>query len=294
MSSLPLVLGTAQLGMPYGVANQKGMMSEIECQEFLRTAWDLGYRVLDTAQAYGESEARIGRFIKAHPQYPFTVITKIPANLDTRSAQAVTDCIQLSVERLGAPLDGVLLHNGSMLAAWGGPLGQTLLKMQEQQLIRHLGVSLYSGPEFEIALQITDLKWIQIPFHVFDQGLDATGLLTQALESKRRLFIRSVFLQGLLVMDPSKAIQRVPGSATYLKRWWECVQMSKRSPASLAFQFVRTRVPAAEIIVGCESIEQLKANAQLVQEPPIDTKVMDLLEEFVAVPAEVSSPRLWS
>ncbi len=293
MSTLPLVLGTAQLGMPYGVANQKGLMSEGECLRFLQTAWDIGYRVLDTAQAYGESEARIGRFLREYPQCPFTVITKIPANVDTRSRQAVEDAVHLSVERLGAPLNGVLLHNGAMLSEWEGYLGETLVRLQGQGLIQNLGVSLYSVPEFELALEKVELNWIQVPFHVFDQGLMSGGLFRTAFASQRRIFIRSVFLQGLLLMDPARAIQRVPGSAAYLSRWWECVQMSKRTSASLALQFVRTHLPNAEIIVGCESVEQLKANAQLVQEPPVVPEMMSVLEEFASVPPEVGSPRLW-
>src|SRR5690606_21493334 len=50
-----LTLGSAQWGMPYGIANRTGPPSRDELAELLRVARDAGIRAIDTARAYGES-----------------------------------------------------------------------------------------------------------------------------------------------------------------------------------------------------------------------------------------------
>ncbi|MDP9263469.1 MAG: cytidylyltransferase, partial [Acidobacteriota bacterium] len=53
-------LGTAQLGMPYGIANQQGMPSESDGFAIIRTAVASGVTSADTARGYGEAERRLG------------------------------------------------------------------------------------------------------------------------------------------------------------------------------------------------------------------------------------------
>ena len=60
-----LILGTAQLGMAYGAANRRGMLSDFQARELLESAWDAGIRWFDTARAYGESERRLGEFFRS-------------------------------------------------------------------------------------------------------------------------------------------------------------------------------------------------------------------------------------
>ena len=56
-----LVLGTVQLGMPYGIANRLGKPSQEVATSIVRTAWSKGIREFDTAQGYGDSETVLGK-----------------------------------------------------------------------------------------------------------------------------------------------------------------------------------------------------------------------------------------
>lgn len=51
-----LVLGTAQLGMSYGIANKTGLPDLATATAIVQTAWESGICEFDTAQAYGKSE----------------------------------------------------------------------------------------------------------------------------------------------------------------------------------------------------------------------------------------------
>ena len=72
-----LSLGTAQLGLSYGINNTDGKPDEKKAFEILDCALENGINTLDTAAAYGESEQVIGRWLKtkAPSRRPF-VVTK--------------------------------------------------------------------------------------------------------------------------------------------------------------------------------------------------------------------------
>ena len=51
-----LVLGTAQLGMDYCIANTTGQPVYDTAKTIVQEAWESGICEFDTAQAYGQSE----------------------------------------------------------------------------------------------------------------------------------------------------------------------------------------------------------------------------------------------
>jgi aryl-alcohol dehydrogenase-like predicted oxidoreductase len=55
-----LALSTVQFGLPYGIANQAGPVSRSEVKSMLQFALANGVDSLDTAIAYGDSEACLG------------------------------------------------------------------------------------------------------------------------------------------------------------------------------------------------------------------------------------------
>lgn len=54
-----VALGTAQLGMAYGVANTAGQPTSEAATGLVATAWGAGVRSFDTAQAYGSDRKSV-------------------------------------------------------------------------------------------------------------------------------------------------------------------------------------------------------------------------------------------
>ena len=74
-----MVLGTAQFGMDYGIANLSGKPTKEVIFSILDLAWEKGVRRFDTAPGYG-SETLLGEFIFANGlQNEAIVLTKIPS-----------------------------------------------------------------------------------------------------------------------------------------------------------------------------------------------------------------------
>ena len=71
-----LILGTVQLGLNYGVNNSSGKPTLDTAFNILNLAYESGIRTFDTAEAYGDSQEVIGRYIKQFPNKKFKIITK--------------------------------------------------------------------------------------------------------------------------------------------------------------------------------------------------------------------------
>lgn len=78
MNKSRLVLGTAQLGMKYGIANTSGAPAKDEAFAILDAALEGGINTFDTAAAYGESEGVLGAWIGSRAaKKDIYIITKI-------------------------------------------------------------------------------------------------------------------------------------------------------------------------------------------------------------------------
>ena len=200
-----LCLGTAQFGLPYGITNPAGQVAEVEVQALLKEAAASGLRFLDTAQAYGDAEAVLGRTLPSG--HGFQLITKLPAqNQPSFSADdwlSWERAFQRTLVRLGQPfLEGLLLHNSADLCKPGGEhLWEWLLSLRKRGLARRLGVSIYGPADLDgVPPDLLDL--VQLPLSLYDQRLLADGTITRLRAEGCAVHARSLYLQGLL-LSPS-------------------------------------------------------------------------------------------
>src|SRR5450631_1130237 len=114
MSNLSRIgIGAAQFGQHYGISNRHGQPSEREVAGILERAIEAGVNLFDTAEAYGDAEYVIGRYVP--PNHTVRIVTKTPP-VRADSVEAVDrerwlDAIAASLERLGvASVHGVLIH----------------------------------------------------------------------------------------------------------------------------------------------------------------------------------------
>ena len=94
MDDNKLVLGTAQLGLNYGIANKTGKPDLATVRDIVLEAWEGDIRYFDTAQAYGESECVLGKVLsdlgignKAH------IITKPSPDIDHGNKKQLEDAL---------------------------------------------------------------------------------------------------------------------------------------------------------------------------------------------------------
>ena len=165
-----LALGTVQFGLDYGVANSVGPVTLENARNIIRLAELNGVDTLDTAIAYGSSEATLGQV----GVEGWRIITKLPAlPVDCRGIAAwVTAQIEQSMSRLGVrQLQGVLLHRpDDLLGENGSSLVTALQGLKAEGLTRQIGVSVYAPEQLEKLTAIMALDLVQAPLNLLRHG----------------------------------------------------------------------------------------------------------------------------
>lgn len=282
-----LVLGTAALGMPYGVSNAGGPPTRAEAFEVLDAAFENGINTFDTASVYGDAEDIIGQWIALRHKQVF-VISKMRPH-DGGGSDFVISEIKSSLKRLRVDaLDGYLVHRASDLRIPEVVAG--LQDAQKRGLVANIGVSAYEESEAEYALH-AGAYYLQIPYNIFDHRFGKTDFLAKAQERNVTIFARSPFLQGLLLMEPDQLPDALAAAEPYLKQFRAAASRHGASPLESALGFVLAEHRIPHIVVGAVSPAQVRELASVRAASP--ELVAEMHELFHDVPATIADPRLW-
>jgi aryl-alcohol dehydrogenase-like predicted oxidoreductase len=255
-----LGLGTVQWGLPYGVANARGQTPRDEVSAILAEARRHGVRVLDTASQYGEAESVLGQ----NALDGFRIITKTPsfgtAEISAGQAGELSDSFRRSLARLSCErVYGLLLHRvDDLLAPGGDRLLHAMEALKAQGLVSKIGVSIYEGRQINAVLRLFRPDIVQLPLNVFDQRLLRSGYIDRLKAAGVEVHVRSVFLQGLLLMP----LDRLPVFFTpirdLLSRWHEAVAGEGLSPTQAALAFVRDCPGVDVMLAGVDTVGQFR------------------------------------
>lgn len=278
-----IVLGTVQIGLNYGVSNQSGRMSLLEATDLIKTAHRLGCRTLDTAQAYGESEQRLGQIGVDQ----FDVISKL--------AHLPQDCSDLAEyvyrnvnemrSRVGTrAFEAVLLHNPrELLVLTDKQISQVTAGfdlLKREGVIRKCGVSVYSPNELADISSCFDSELVQIPCCPMDTRWEESPKLQKMRKNGVEVHVRSVFLQGLLLMEPVDIPCYFNPWSGILGQWREWVKDHGMTRIQACLQISLKNPLFDKIVVGAQSKDELEQQFHLLSHqvldlPPIDFGTSD-------------------
>jgi aryl-alcohol dehydrogenase-like predicted oxidoreductase len=290
----PLTLGAAAIGQSYGIANPAETMSNRSAWSVLDRCWEAGIRSIDTAAAYGDAEDRIGRWRADRAVTP-VVISKAPPLVDVPDdevAGALDRFIDASRSKLGVTaIDGYLLHDA---CDWRrAPVRAALQAAKTQGGVRAVGVSGYDANEMLDLLAIDCFDMLQIPLSIFDRRAEASGLLDRTRNLGVVVFARSVFLQGLLFLDPADLAPAFRPAAPPLAKLRALAAEAGCDLTAIAIRAAAETHGVASVVVGLYSAAQVdQAVAALIA--PVEKEV---IAEAVAIagtiPADLRDPRRW-
>lgn len=191
-------LGTANLGMSYGVTNNSSFDPH-HSRGILTKAINYGIRTFDTAPDYGIAEELLGEL--ATEINPIKVVTKIP-KMDTYSIENVYSSLQESARKLRTnSFFGVLFHDS--FAHKKPNLDFISNQLLETGITTRIGFSAYSHEELiEGKNRNSHWNFFQIPENIADRRSMNSGDLELMSHNGDLLQIRSAFLQGLLLANP--------------------------------------------------------------------------------------------
>ena len=281
-------LGTAQLGSKYGINNKIGVPSRTETEKILNICIDSEIDTIDTAMSYGNSEDNLG----LHNLQHFKVVTKLKAlPKDHKNIESwVKSSVENSMKRLNiSKIYGLLLHDSSILQNQKGKLiYQSLLELKNEKLIGKLGISIYSPQELDRTFNYYPFDLIQAPFNVFDRRIEKSGWLDKLKRADIEIHVRSIFLQGILLMKEERP--------DYFKPWdklfgiwdrWNEQNNIKKIHSCLAFVLSNKHID--RVIIGVESSNQLKEILSYRH-----SKTLNYPDEISSDDIQLVDPSKWS
>jgi aryl-alcohol dehydrogenase-like predicted oxidoreductase len=280
--------------MPYGIANRVAAPSFAGAVRVVEAALECGIRFFDTAQAYGKSEAFLGAaFRELGSTGCVQVISKLDLALNPTDPGAVLRSVEASVERLESPLWAILLHRADWLGVWEQGLGSALVEAQRRGLVRYLGVSVYTVDEARRVLAHQAMQVVQAPFNAWDQRTYREGVFQLTAARDKLCFVRSVFLQGLLTLPLEAAASRLWFARTASGRWDALARRFAVPREELAVRCALAL--AAPVVVGMETVGQVRANARLFELEPLSVEEMDEIHTAMAgvIDERILNPSRW-
>jgi aryl-alcohol dehydrogenase-like predicted oxidoreductase len=259
---MKLALGTVQFGLDYGIANQRGQVTSAEARSILAEARANGMTMLDTAIAYGDSEQRLGEI--GIPGWQ--VVSKLPAVPD--NCQDITrwvgECVQGSLQRLKIPsLHGLLLHRPQQLLQEGGDeLYAALQQLRREGLVRKTGISIYGPDELDALCPRYSFELVQSPFSLVDRRLLRSGWLDKLTGQGTEVHVRSIFLQGLLLMSPTERPRKFDRWGALWSRYEAWLGQVGLSPLQVCVRYALSVAAIGQVVVGVDSLAQLREITQ--------------------------------
>lgn len=287
-----MTLGTAQFGLHYGMTNRRGKPGTEEAGRMLATAAAAGINCLDTARLYGNSEDVIGAHLAAHPK--MLVVSKFRID-HQRGVDASS--IRMQIEESAAATLAALntskiaiymLHDNTDtddLINLGDRITPVLRDLRDRGLIDHAGVSLYEARQIDAVLEEPFYEAVQLPINAFDSRLIQNGRLERLRRAGRIVFVRSVFLQGLLLVEhPPKELAL---AAPFLKALRQLADANEVSVAELALLYVRDIEGVSSLVIGAETDEQIREDTALFAMPPLPAETIAKMQDLARkVPIE--------
>ena len=262
-----IILGGAQLGLPYGVLGTGENLKPFEVKDLLDAAESIGIQTIDTAIAYGTSESVIGDYSNSR----FKIITKLPPlpNDVNDVSGWVRQQIDGSLARLQTKnIDALLLHHPQDLRGeFGAKLEKVIGELLSEGVMKRFGVSIYAPDELTTIVGHFPIDVVQTPFNDFDQRI--TPWLETLSRNGIEVHARSVFLQGLLISPANTRPARFRKWEAQFNQFDNWVSELSMSAIAVCLGVALNQPGISHLVVGAlNSSQLLETAAQIPKDFP--------------------------
>ena len=287
--NVDLVLGTANFGARYGISNRNQLLQEEEVARMVRLAERSGSIQFDTAPAYGNAETQLGRAL-SDPKKA-RVFTKIDGENSSSASKMIKSVTRSLLRTKVARFSGVYLHDERALESSNAQaIVSGLRELLDSGVTERVGISVYSIESALRAKEICpELSLFQVSENICDRRLYKVNEMNKLAQEGNDFYVRSIFLQGLLLMeikDLPEEFSKITPTLISLIEYANSLNVSREA---LCLAYARQISWAKGIVVGVASLsqlEQLFAHRVELQE--------DFEEHIATLDLEFLDPRKWS
>ena len=224
-----IIIGTAQFIKKYGINNKASR--NIDEFKFLDEVYRLGCYGIDTALNYENAQKSIGSWLKDN-KYKIKIFTKLTATgKDVTLDFLFKKCLK---ELNSKKIEGLFMHNQN---DWTKKEVQLFAsKILDKKLVNYFGLSIYDE---HVIPRHPNIKILQVPGNIFNQKILTSEKLNSYIESGGKVHVRSVFVQGLILVKLENIPKNLDELIKPIKLFHSIAKEADVDPISLAIQSLK-------------------------------------------------------
>lgn len=260
-----LLLGSAQFGMRYGAINPDAVPTDSELRQIIELALESknALNVIDTAAAYGNSQKRLGTLCSSYKEMDFITKFSLPKDGARPTLENVLGNSLSDLSR--ATIHGLLFHDCSdLLDPRAAELVELLIEAKDSGQVSKIGVSAYTSEDVTNAINILpNLDIVQIPGNYLARDLVESPLLKGLASKGVEIHVRSPFLQGLLLQDPTRTPPNLKFLIPAIKAFNELCTSNEIHPGALALGYLRSQEHITAVVFGGRTKSEVEESIAL-------------------------------
>lgn len=280
---MKIILGTANFDTNYGVLKNK--MKKKDLIEVLDVCKINNINKIDTASGY----KNLSRILNKKKNN-WEIFTKIKISKESYIKEFEKILKNYSNYQIN-----LLLHN--TLDLKNKKFKKFILEIQQRKNIK-IGISIYNVKEIFESYRKIKYSFIQAPGNLFDNRVILNKRVKNFLrKNKIKLFIRSIFLQGILCLDKNLIIKKLKDLKKPIKLIQKEFGKEKKIIKKLTLQWISSNKIVDGYVIGVNNKKQLIENINLVnsfnENKILHQKLLKLINTF-KISEKVINPTKWS
>ena len=162
--------------------------------------------------------------------------------------------------------------------------------LKKKSLVKKIGVSVYTAQQIDTIANKFPIDIIQLPINVFDQHLIKNNYLQKLKKLNIEIHARSIFLQGLLLMDQESLDPFFDCLRPIFQKYLKYLQENNLSQLQAAINFITNLKEIDKIIIGICTCKQLKEIIDCIKN--IASNNLNF-EEFSYNDKKITNPSCW-
>lgn len=268
-----LILGTAQFGLKYGITNKKGKTPLKEIKKIIKLQKKNKINFLDTAQAYNFEKTHKNLNLKN-----FNLIIKLNPFQNKKNADKLLINSVMDIKKSLKMKNIFCLmvhHSKDLLMEDGDKLYKALKYLKDKKITKKIGFSTYGTENIFKILKKFKFDVVQTTFNPFDRRILKNGIYKRLKKKGIEVHVRSIFLQGLLLLKKNKIPNKLRKFENQFKKWNNFVKNTDIKPLDICLNYALSQ-NFDKIIVGINNCKQFK-------------QILDCKSRKIKIPTSIST-----
>ena len=253
MRKSKVILGVTQFGLNYGILNQHNSNKKKKLRQILNFSKKKGINSIYSSKYYGNAN----KFLATENLDYFKLYIKFKSQ-DLLKKNFLEDFEKMKKKLKKNNLILMLdrfenLKNRERLKIYN-----ILLDLKKDKKINRFGYSIYSFKNLKKICHQFKPNILQCPYNVIDRRLEEKKLLQFLKINKIEVHVRSIFLQGLLILHYSKHPRKFLNWKKIFKKFDDQIQHYKISNLDWCLNFIEKNKYINKILLGVDNIDQLR------------------------------------